>query len=108
MESFTSERPRDRAWRRGTSALGDRELLAMVVGDDHMVDELVDSAGGIAELSRASPRELAQIAGIGPALATRIVAAFELGRRIVEMVHHRTTLAHAADVHHVVAPRLAG
>ena len=80
----------------------------MVVGDDHMVDQLVDSAGGIAELSRASPRELAQITGIGPALATRIVAAFELGRRIVEMVHHRTTLSHAADVHHVVAPRLAG
>ncbi|HTL38415.1 MAG TPA: DNA repair protein RadC [Kofleriaceae bacterium] len=102
------EHPRERAWRRGTSSLGDRELLAMIVGGEDAIDALVESAGGIAELSRASPRELAQIAGIGPALATRIVAAFELGRRVIEMVHHRTTIGHAGDVHHLLAPRFAG
>jgi DNA repair protein RadC len=109
------ERPRERVWRRGTAAVGDAELLAMVLGTgvrDHPVAtvaaELVRSAGSIATLSRASPRELAQVTGIGAARATRVAAAFELGRRAVELVQHRETIGRPEDVYRVVAPRLAG
>ncbi|MDQ3370816.1 MAG: DNA repair protein RadC [Myxococcota bacterium] len=110
-----SERPRERVWRRGTGAVGDAELLAMVLGTgvrDHPVlavaAELVRSAGGVAALSRSTPRELAQVTGIGAARATRVAAAFELGRRAVELVHHRETVGRPEDVYRIVAPRLAG
>lgn len=107
--------PRDRVWRTGTHTIGDGELLALLLGPgprDHRAVisalEIVRSAGGLATLSRSSPRELAQIAGVGSARATRIAAAFELGRRAVELVRERPTMTSPADVHARIAPRLAG
>src|SRR5258708_23084574 len=85
------DRPRERMWRRGVHALGDEELLAVVLGTGvrgrparAIAAAMVATAGGIAALSRASPRELAQVPGIGDAGAARIAAAFELGRRAVD------------------------
>ena len=69
---------------------------------------MVDSVGGLVDVSRASPRELAQVTGIGAARAAQIAAAFELGRRAVEAEHHRTTLGRPEDVFRLVAPRVAG
>jgi DNA repair protein RadC len=110
-----SERPRERLWRSGAQAIGDAELIALILGAGtrarpavQVAGELVRRGGGLAALSRASPHELAQISGIGDARAARIAAAFELGRRAVERVHHRRHLASAADVHRCVAARLAG
>jgi DNA repair protein RadC len=110
-----ADRPRERLWRGGTQSLGDAELLALVLGTgvrDHPVlavaADLVQSIGGVAALSRASPHELAQITGVGAARAARVAAAFELGRRAVEVVHHRQMLGRAEDVYRCVAPRLAG
>lgn len=119
LDSATSntvvERPRERLWRRGTAALGDAELIAMLLGSGvrgrpaiDVALELVRSCGGVAAVSRASPRELAQISGIGTARATRVAAAFELGRRAVEIEQHRETIGRPEDVYRVVAPRLAG
>jgi DNA repair protein RadC len=70
--------------------------------------EIVRTVGGLASMSRASPHELAQFAGIGPARAARLSAAFELGRRALEIVQHRRVLGSAADVHRCIAPRLTG
>lgn len=109
------ERPRERLWRTGTDALGDDELLGMVLGTGvkhrpvrEIAAELLSSAGGVGALSRASPRELAQIAGVGTARAARVTAAFELGRRAVDAIHHRETVGRAEDVYRCVAPRVAG
>lgn len=109
------ERPRERLWSRGTHALGDEELLALVLGTGvrahparSVAAELVRTCGGVVAVSRASPRELAQVIGVGPERATRITAAFELGRRAVEAQQHREQLGQAEDVFRVVAPRLAG
>lgn len=111
----TTERPRERLWRTGTDALGDEDLLAMVLGTGvrdrpvrEVAAELVRAAGGVGALSRASPRELSQTTGVGSARAARIAAAFELGRRAVDAIHHRETVGRADDVYRVVAPRLAG
>jgi len=110
-----TDRPRERLWRCGAQALGDAELIALVLGTGvrdrpvlEVAAELVRTVGGIAPLSRASPHELAQFIGIGPARAARLAAAFELGRRSVEVIHHRRMLGCAADVYRCVAPRLAG
>jgi len=48
------------------------------------VGRLLAEAGGLDGLARASPGELAQRAGLGAASADRLVAAIELGRRVVE------------------------
>jgi DNA repair protein RadC len=109
------DRPRERLWRCGTQSLGDGELLSLLLGTGvrsrpaiEVASELVQAVGGIGALSRASPHELVQIMGIGAAQAARIAAAFELGRRAVEVVQHRRLLGQADDVFRCVAPRLAG
>lgn len=109
------ERPRERMLRTGTTELGDEDLIALILGTgvrDHparaVALELVRSAGGVGPLSRATPRELAQIVGVGAARAARVAAAFELGRRAVDAVQHRTTLGRAEDVFRIVSPRVSG
>lgn len=110
-----TDKPRERLWRCGAAALGDAELIALVLGAGvrgrpalEVAADLVRTVGGIAPLSRASPHELAQFTGIGPARAARLSAAFELGRRAVEVIHHRRSLGCAGDVYRCIAPRLVG
>lgn len=82
-------RPREKLRARGPAALGDGELLALVLGSG--------TAGRSAlrigrHLARRSPAELGLwssarwllVPGVGPARAAALVAAFELGRRAVE------------------------
>jgi DNA repair protein RadC len=98
------------------SSLADNELLAMVLGPGtrknqpaaSAATELVRSAGNgsIATLSRATPRELAQI--VGTSRAERVAAAFELGRRAVLAACHRDTMAKPEDIHRVCLPRITG
>lgn len=109
------ERPRERLLRTGTVTLGDKELLALLIGTGvrdrpalEVAADLMRRTGGIAGISRALPRELSQILGIGTAGAARIAAAFELGRRVVDLVHHRPQLSCPEDVYRVLAPRFAG
>ena len=109
------QRPRERLLRNGSAELGDEELLALILGTGvrnrparTLAAELVTSAGGVSALSRASPHELAQVSGIGSARAARVAAAFELGRRAVDVVRKRETVGRAEDVYRVLAPRMAG
>jgi len=109
------DRPRERVWRSGPTAIGDCELIALLLGsgvrDRSALDiaiALVRSAGGIGTLSRSSPRELSQVTGVGAARATRVAAAFELGRRAVELEQTRPLVGRPEDVYRCVVPRLAG
>ena len=93
----------------------DVELLALLVGTGvrsqpaiAVAGSLVAATGGVVAMSRASPRELAQVHGVGAARAARIAAAFELGRRALESEHHRDSLVRPEDVYRCVTPRLAG
>ncbi|MCX5743335.1 MAG: DNA repair protein RadC [Proteobacteria bacterium] len=107
--------PRERLLRRGVAAASDEELLGLLIGTgvrDHPVRAIaramLDASDGLPGVARASPRELAQIVGVGLARATRICAAFELGRRAVEAACDRSTVTRPADVFELVAPRLSG
>ncbi len=80
--------PRERLGRLGACALADVELLAVLLGTGRRGENVASLAanilcrtGGLWALSRLSPTELAQIAGIGPAKAARLAAAFEAGTR---------------------------
>jgi DNA repair protein RadC len=81
------ERPRERLLQRGIEALSERELLALVLrhgrGGEGALDlatSLLAEYGGLSELARARPEELARRSGIGPAKAAAILAAFRLGQ----------------------------
>ena len=108
------ERPRERLAILGSSALADRELLAILLGTGapgagaHTVAErLLARFGSLAALARAHPAELASVAGVGPAKAAVLVAAFELGRR--RGVGDTTqTIAEPADIVTVAGPALRG
>jgi DNA repair protein RadC len=82
------DRPREKLQRLGAAALGDNELLAIVLGQGRanasaldLANTLLIGIGGADGLARARSDDLTKIDGIGPARAAQIVAAVELGRR---------------------------
>jgi DNA repair protein RadC len=85
------ERPRERLMKRGADALSEAQLLAIVLstGDASSGQSALDlgrhllqTFDGLRALDAASVAELCQTRGIGPAKATTIKAAFELGKRL--------------------------
>jgi DNA repair protein RadC len=85
----TELQPRNRITYAGPNALSATELLAIILGSGRpganairLAEELITKYGGLNNLARVSPKELAQHPGIGPAKAAQIVAAYELGRRM--------------------------
>ncbi len=82
------DRPREKLERSGVGALGDNELLALVLGHGtagvsalSAANALLAVAGGAHGLTRISRARLEQVPGVGAALAGRVQAAVELGRR---------------------------
>lgn len=82
------ERPRERLIAKGNSALGNAELLAILLrtgsGNKNVLEmshELLAAAGSLTELSAMSIDKMQAIGGIGKNKAATVTAAFELGRR---------------------------
>jgi DNA repair protein RadC len=92
-ELSLGDRPREKLARHGVAALGDNELIALILGSGGrrggalaVANELLATHGGLHGLVRSTCDELRRVSGIGRARASQIIAALELGRR---------TLAHA-------------
>lgn len=108
-------RPRERLAARGAAELTDGELLAIVIGSGTRGASSLDLAcallrglGGVSGLLRATAEELGAYSGIGPARATVVQAALELGRRAVASRPVRgQRLAGASDVWTYFRSRLA-
>ena len=82
------DRPREKLERLGAAALGDNELVALVLGSGSrkgdalaLANRLLEQSGGLHGLTRTGPDALRDIAGIGRARAAQVIAAVELGRR---------------------------
>jgi DNA repair protein RadC len=85
-----AERPRERLALRGVAGLTSAELIALIWGSGSRGRSAVDLAedalaahDGLTGLARATDLELAGLAGIGVARAAQLIAAFELGRRLL-------------------------
>jgi len=85
-----NERPRERLQQQGARALSDSELLAIALRTGTPRESALDLArrlqnqfGGLHALAHTSIQEMCQVPGIGPAKASQIQAALELGRRLV-------------------------
>jgi DNA repair protein RadC len=86
------DRPREKLERAGVDTLGDNELLAILIGHGtatvgalDVANHLLAAAGGIHGLTRLHRDELADIPGVGAAIAARIIAGVELGRRTLTL-----------------------
>jgi DNA repair protein RadC len=81
-------RPREKLLARGPAALGDAELLALLLRTGmagkhvlQLAQELLDTFGGIAGLLATDAAALKAIKGLGPAKQAEIAAVMEIARR---------------------------
>jgi DNA repair protein RadC len=84
------DRPREKLRHHGAAALGDNELVALVLGNGSrrtdvlaVANALLAAHGGLHGLTRCDVDDLVSVAGIGHARAAQIVAALELVRTAV-------------------------
>jgi len=86
----SDERPRERLAMRGAGGLSSAELIALLWGSGARGRSAVDLAAealarhdGLTGLARATDAELVDQPGVGEAKAAQLIAAFELGRRLL-------------------------
>jgi DNA repair protein RadC len=106
------DRPREKLEREGPAALGDNEVLAVLVGHGTAVadalgvaNRLLAASGGVHGLTRMSTSQFARVGGIGPALASRIRAAVELGRRTLTPPSDRVQVRTPHDAGRFLVPQ---
>src|SRR5881394_1599631 len=89
-ELLSTDRPRERLWDLGPSALTTTELLAILIGTGArrvhvmaLAERVLEMAdGSLRRLTRRPGAELLRIEGIGPAKAARLIAALEMADRL--------------------------
>jgi DNA repair protein RadC len=106
------DRPREKLERLGAGALGDNELLAIVLGHGRAHLSALDLAnavlarGGLRSLLRRTHEELRQVPGIGAARAAQVLAAIELGRRtLTRLEEERPRLGSPRSVAEYLLPQ---
>ena len=110
-------RPRTRLRAAGAEALSSTELLAVVLsafpgtGDAaalELAGRLVSERGGLHGLLRSSVHELLGVCGVGEARASALLAAAELGKRMVsERAPGRPVVGGPLDVYQLLRGRMA-
>ena len=109
------ERPREKLMLQGAAALTNAELLAILLHAGTREKSAVDLArevlsrcsGRLDELSRRQAGAMMDVAGIGPAKATTILATFELARRLAaEIPEEDLTIRSSGTVARMMAPFL--
>jgi DNA repair protein RadC len=110
------ERPREKLLARGAAALSDAELLALFLGSGRRgrtaVDlgrDLLGAHGGLKPLLELDANALGNQSGVGPAAASRLQAALELGRRyLASELHRADALTHPAACADYLRARIGG
>ncbi len=112
------EKPRERLAQSGPAALGDAELIALLLGTGSSKENAVEVARrllgevhGIVGLFRAGMGALSRIDGIGQAKAARLVAAMEIGFRLAEQAAKKPgrefAFCSSLDIYRAYRARLA-
>jgi DNA repair protein RadC len=91
--------PRDRFLAHGGEQAGIEELIAVILGARQLsvASRLIAHCGGLVALSRASAHEMRGVAGVGPARAARLAAAFHLARRAAAVLGAAAGSIHSPD-----------
>jgi DNA repair protein RadC len=110
------ERPREKLLKSGAGALSDAELLALIIGSGtggvtavDVAKRLIIEHEDLSGLASATEGELVRMKGVGPARGARILAAFELGRRVeAGGVGMRSRIQTPGEVFRMYGPILRG
>ena len=113
-EMPVDERPRERLMHAGPQALSTAELLAIIlrvgVGGENvltMASRILANFEGLGGIARADFAQLAAERGLGPAKTAQILAALELGRRLMaESPEERWQIRAPSDAAHILMPKL--
>jgi len=109
------ERPRERLRSVGAGSLSLRELIGILIGSGTggksavgVAGELLKFAdGSLRRLAGMPPEEMMRVKGVGNAVAARLVAALELGRRLArEEPEMRGRISGPRDIYERCAPTL--
>ena len=109
------ERPRERLREVGPGHLSNAELVAILLrtgreGESvlNLSTRIISSFERLGGLARASYAELCSFKGIGDAKACQLMAALELGRRLVSLhPEDRAVIRSPQDVHNVLGAEMA-
>ncbi|MDP3716811.1 MAG: DNA repair protein RadC [Acidobacteriota bacterium] len=110
------DRPREKLARAGADALGDNELLALVIGSGTrsrgalaVAQDVIAMADGLSSLARLGMDDLERVPGIGASRAARVLAAVELGRRtLTRDSPDRPRFLTIKEAAHYLMPRFGG
>lgn len=112
-EMPADERPREKLFKHGASALSDAELIGILLRTGRVGANVVDVArelilkhGSLREISRCSVEELCQVAGIKKAKAAHVAAAFGLGERLAREILANEKLDSPDRVYKLLAPEM--
>lgn len=109
------DRPREKMIAKGIDVLSDAELLGILIGSGNTEESAVELMrrvlrtcdNNLNELGKWTYRNFSNFKGIGPAKATTIMAALELGkRRKMQEVKERAQVTCSADVYRIFHPIL--
>jgi len=109
--------PREKLRAEGARKLSDTELLAAIIGTGTKGAGALETAcrllfrygNSLSRLASLNVRELAAFKGIGPAKAARILAAAELGKRVVNAPPSvRVYIRNSADAARLLLPDMRG
>lgn len=83
------ERPRERLFSHGPGTLSNAELIAILLGNGTHGKNAIQLGremlreGGLAALPKRDVKQLVRISGLGMAKVSRVLAALELGKRVI-------------------------
>jgi DNA repair protein RadC len=110
------ERPRERMYKYGPQTLRNAELLAILIQTGNVEETAVQMAerllrkydGDLRRLSRENEKQISEgIKGLGPSKAAKIMAAFELGRRLASLPgEDKPRIGSSEDVSNLMMPAM--
>ena len=111
----TAERPRERLRDYGPSSLSNSELIAIllrtgITGENvvNMAVRMLSHFQGLSGLARATYVEICSLKGISEAKASQLMAAFELGRRLVSLhPEDRATIGCPEDIANLLSAEMS-
>lgn len=104
------ERPVNRLHHYGANALSTTELLAILLGNPHQLQDaaaLLAAFDDLVGVARAPGAELQQQPGVGTSTAARIKAALELGTRLTMERNHAPQIRSPADAANLLMPEMS-
>jgi DNA repair protein RadC len=110
------DRPREKMMSKGSAALSNAELIAILLQSGTRNQTVLDLArqvlllanNNLAELGKIDLRQLQRIKGIGVVKGITLLSALELGRRrAITHMEERPAIYNAADVQNIMEPILS-